>query len=228
MEGETVAEAFDVVESLSRGGVGRVEPDAEVEAQHQEVEVVAQAGAGAQGDVAERARRELAVGARRVVAQQPYVAGVEEYRAVQAAEEAGPQLQVGLELEVARLVDVGVLLVLAMVGARPDGAHGEGAYAVGAAGVELVGVRRVEAVAVAVDGAGEEARGQFEAVARQAEGFVRLGRYLDKLRERTAEEILVARGEGAASGGIEPRHHVAGLLGCELQPQGLRCEAAAV
>lgn len=79
VEGEGFAEGFHVVVAGAAGVVGGVDADAEVAAHHEHADVEAQAGAGAEGDVAqEGGGLELAAGTQGVVFQQPDVAGVDE------------------------------------------------------------------------------------------------------------------------------------------------------
>ena len=53
VEGEGFAEGFHVVVAGAAGVVGSVDADAEVAAHHEHADVEAQAGAGAEGDVAQ-------------------------------------------------------------------------------------------------------------------------------------------------------------------------------
>lgn len=68
--------------------------------------------------------------------EQPYVACVEEYGGSEVAYEVGTQFKVGFQLEVARLVDVGVAAHGAAVAARAYAAGSEAAHGVGSACVE--------------------------------------------------------------------------------------------
>ena len=112
-DGKVVAQAFaelgHVVIAVLACVVRCVQTHTEVEADDQEVEVVAQAGACAERDVlSQSAQLELSLGLGGVVAQQPYVAGVEERGAVEIAGNGEAVLHVCLNLEVAHLVYVGI------------------------------------------------------------------------------------------------------------------------
>ena len=120
MEGEPVLEFFDIIEATLACIVGCVQGDAHVEAYDDEVEVVAQACACAEGDAAERFGREAAAGTVGIVAQQPHVAGIEEDGTVEVAEEACSEFGIGLELHVARLVHVGITRVGGTEGAGAE------------------------------------------------------------------------------------------------------------
>ena len=96
MEGLVAAEAIDIEVSGTAGFVGQVKADAPVETDDEEVEVVADADAGADGELAEEilqtevAGREGLFHVRVVImvaGRRPHVAGIEEEGAVEVAEE---------------------------------------------------------------------------------------------------------------------------------------------
>ena len=132
-----------------------MEGDSPVEAENQEGEVVADAYARAQGDVVEETLEgELGSGAGFVLTHQPYVARIEEDRAVQVSaehvrKEAEAVFEVRFELDVARLVHIRISRVVGWVKtSRTYGAHRKGTDAVRPAHVELLAIRRNGLVAV--------------------------------------------------------------------------------
>ena len=224
-DGEMVAHAFleagDVVVARLARLVGQVQADAHVETDDQEVHVVANAEARAQRQVFQEASGlEAAAGAVGIVAHQPDVAAVEEGGPTQVAHDGEAILQVGLELDVARAVDVGILVVVAalVVAARSDAADGEGAHTVGAADIELLVVRSGARVAIAIDGARHDAPHEVLLVAQEA-GVARLGRSFYKLSEGVAEEVFALLGERLARDGIGRVHQQARLRDGALQEE---------
>ena len=95
VQAEAVLEAFDVVEAGLGRLVGRMQGNAHIEAQHEELHVVAQAEACAYGQVGKGAGRELGAGTLGVSTQGPHVAGIEEYSSVKVAHEPRAQFDVG-------------------------------------------------------------------------------------------------------------------------------------
>ena len=136
---------------------------------------------------------------------------IEEDGTVERPEKTGAKFGIGLEFEVTRLVDVGILTVVAAVASRTDGAHGEGTHAVGAADIKLVGIGRSSTVAIAIDGAGEEAGRETEARI-EADVFVAFSGDFHKLGKGTSEEVLVLLAEFLSSCGVDARSDVAGLF----------------
>ena len=134
----------------------------DVETEDEEVDVVTKAYAGAGGEVGEEVSpRELSAGTRGVVAQQPHVADVEEDGAGQVTHETETILGVGLQLDVANLINVGVgVIPIRGEATGADAADGEGPDAVGSADVELLAVRSGRGIAVAVDDAAPDAEGK--------------------------------------------------------------------
>ena len=116
MEGKSVAEFGNVVIAALAGFVGGMQCYAHIETDDQEVHVVAQSGAGTQCQLlGQAAQVEFGVGARFVLAQQPYVAGIQENGTVQVADDAEAVFQIGLQSDVAYLVDEGIALVAGRV-----------------------------------------------------------------------------------------------------------------
>ena len=108
VQSDAVFEARDVVEARLFGLVGHVESDADVKAEYDEVEVIAYAGAGAEGDVSEGGSGQLCTGAICIGAEQPNVSGVQEDCSAEVANQTCAQFNVRLQSDVARLVHIGV------------------------------------------------------------------------------------------------------------------------
>ena len=193
MEAQAVLEAGDVVITLFvRIRIGRVQADAEVGADDQNADVITQSEARAQGDLVQEALPfQLRAGAFGVVLQQPDVAGVEEYGSAELPEEPEAVFDVGLQFEIARLVEVSVAVVAGRaVAAGAQRTHREGPDAVGAADVELLAVRHHLRVAVGVAHADEQARCQPVVAAADAVVELQFAHFLGELRESVAEEVL--------------------------------------
>lgn len=193
MESQPVLETLNVVIAPPVGvRIGRVDADAEVGAQHQVADVVAQAESRAEGDlVPESPPLEFGARPQGVVLQQPDVARIEEQSAVEASHDAEAEFDVGLELEVARLIQVAVAIARGRtVASRADRPHGEGADAVGAADVELLAVGHHLGVAVGIPHPHEKARGQPVVAASEAVKDLHLAHVADELRKAVAEQML--------------------------------------
>ena len=141
MEGKGVLE-FPYVVVSAPVGIGRsVESNAEVEAQYKELKVVAYAHAGTKGKIVEESGcLQGTTGALLVLTQEPYVAGIKEQGSLQTAHEGETIFHIGLKLEIARLVHIGIPGPGSGVAAGADSTYGKGAYAVSTADKELVAV----------------------------------------------------------------------------------------
>ena len=155
-----------------------METEAPVDADDEEIEVVAQSDACARGQLAGQAGETGAgIGEGRVplvdglllgggeavglvdghVCAAPHVAGIEEEGSVEAGEEAAAILEVEHQLRVAVLHEIGHLAVAQSgKGAGADAAHGEGSEAVGTAHVEAFAEGVADGVAVVPHDAGVE------------------------------------------------------------------------
>ena len=113
VESETVLETGNVVVALLvRVRIGGVQADAEVGADDQVTDVVAQSEACSQRDVVQEAFPfEFGSGTFGVFLQQPDVSGVEEDGSVEPPHDAEAVFDVGFQFEVARLVEVAVAVV---------------------------------------------------------------------------------------------------------------------
>ena len=211
MEGETIFEAFEVIESRTRRLVWGMQTNADIKTKNKEIEVVTQTGSRANRNVLEVVHGELTSRALGVLTQEPHVSSIKEDGAVERPEKTGAKFGIGLELEVTRLVDVGILAVVAAIASRTDGAHGEGTHAVGAADIKLVGIGRSSTVAIAIDGASEEASRETEARI-EADVFVAFSSDFHELGKGTSEEVLVLLAEFLSSCGVDARSDVAGLF----------------
>lgn len=211
MEGETILEAFEVIESRTRCLVWGMQTNADIKTENKEIEVVTQTGSRANRNVLEVVHGELTSRALGVLTQEPHVSGIKEDGAVERPEKTGAKFGIGLELEVTRLVDVGILTIVAAIASRTDGAHGEGTHAVGATDIKLVGIGRSPTVAIAIDGAGEEAGCETEARI-EADVFVAFSGDFHKLGKGTSEEVLILLAEFLSSCGVDARSDVAGLF----------------
>ena len=86
---EHIAKPVDIEESAVPGVEGGMQTDAEVEAKHEEVEVVAESQARADGDVFQRTQTQGRIGPQRIVAQKPDVANIQKECAVKRSEKVG-------------------------------------------------------------------------------------------------------------------------------------------
>ena len=220
VQAHAVLEAGNVVPAAAASVVRRVQADAHVETDDDEVEVVAQARARADSQLAEVLGVELTAGAVGVFAREPHVAGIEEHRAVEAAEEPRAQFDVGFKFHVARLVHIGVFAVGGTEVAWADAAHREGTHAVGTAHIELFGIGRAEGIAVRENHAAEGTGRKLD-IAVDANGVVHLGCEFEELCEGVAEEFLVLPLKRFAESGVNARDKVAALLARYLHPRGV-------
>lgn len=149
MEGKGIAELSKVVVPAATVFGRVVNGYSEVEAENEETEVVAETGAGAEGDVVKEVLEgELSAGACLIATHEPHVACVDEYCAVKPASQREPELGAGFELALAGLVHVGVAGLRGVVVSGTDGTDRETADAVGSAAVELVVIGRYGSIAV--------------------------------------------------------------------------------
>ena len=211
MEGETVFETFEVIEAGTRRLVWGMQTNADIKSEDKEIEVVTQTGSRADRDVLEVVHGELTSRALGVLTQEPHVSGIKEDGAVERPEKTGAKFGIGLELEVTRLVDVGILAIVAAIASRTNRAHGEGTHAVGTADIKLVGIGRPPTVAIAIDGAGEEAGRETEARI-EADVFVAFSGDFHELGKGTSEEVFVLLVKFLSSCGVDARSDVAGLF----------------
>ena len=211
MEGETVFETFEVIESGTQRLVWGMQTNADIKSENKEIEVVTQTCSRANRNVLEIVHGELTSRALGVLTQEPNVSGIKEDGAVERPEKTGAKFGIGLEFEVTRLVDVGILAIVAAIASRTDGAHGEGTHAVGAADIKLVSIGRPATVAIAIDGAGEEAGRETEARIK-ADVFVAFSGDFHELGKGASEEVLVLLAEFLSSCGVDARSDIAGLF----------------
>ena len=180
-----------------------MQTDAKVEADDQEIEVVAQSGSCAQRNVlSQAAQLELSFGFVGVVAHQPYVARVEECGAIEIAGNGEAVLHVGFNLEVAHLVDVGIGACAGMIGSGTDASDGKRADAVGAANGEQVVVGGNGGVAIAQHRSAEDACGNAATFGQPEEVGI-LCRGLHVLCEGHVEELFVAPVEWLACNAVD-------------------------
>lgn len=193
METESVLEAGDVVIArFVRIRVGRVQADSEVGADDQIADVVTQSEARSQSDFVEQPFPfEFGAGTLGVLFQQPDVARVEENSPVQPSHDAEAVFDVGLQLEVAGLVQIAVAVVCRRaVAARTQRPDREGPDAVGSADVELFAVGHHFGVAVGVSHSDEKTGGQPVVAASDAVVELHFAHLLDELRKAVAEQML--------------------------------------
>ena len=165
----------DIVVSSLVGGVGYVERDAYIGAEEQYAEVVAETDAGAQGYVvSEGLQSELGAGSGVVGTQCPYIAGIDEDGSAELSDEGEAPLCVDLELDIARMVYVGIAPG-GVVAAGPDASEGKGAEVARSAYMELLDEGGDGAVAIGVEESADEACGK--GVAR-GEAVVTAGLYV--------------------------------------------------
>ena len=110
MEGETVFEAFEVIESRTRRLVWGMQTNADIKTENKEIEVVTQTCSRANRNVLEVVHGELTTGALGILTQEPHVSSIKEDGAVERPEKTGAKFGIGLEFEVTRLVDVGIAI----------------------------------------------------------------------------------------------------------------------
>lgn len=112
VEGQGVLEGCHVVVAAFAGVVGGMDSDAEVGAEYEHGDVETESHTGAEGDVLEECGGfQLPAGAEWVFLQQPDVARVDEYGAVERADYREAVFGVKLELECTCLVEIAVALV---------------------------------------------------------------------------------------------------------------------
>ena len=110
MQGQAVLELADIVISVTIEFRRIMEADAAVEAEDEEVQVVTQAEAGAQGDLFGKfLQREGSVGASCIGAEQPDVARIEEDGAVEVGDEVEAVFYIGFQADVAQYLSVSAL-----------------------------------------------------------------------------------------------------------------------
>ena len=193
METESVLEAGDVVIArFVRIRIGRVQADSEIGADDQIADVVTQSEARSQSDFVEQPFPfEFGAGTLGVLFQQPDVARVEENSPVQPSHDAEAVFDVGLQLEVAGLVQIAVAVVCGWaVAARTQRPDREGPDAVGSADIELFAVGHHFGVAVGVSHSDEKTGGQPVVAASDAVVELHFAHLLDELREAVAEQML--------------------------------------
>ena len=121
----------------------------EIEAENEEVEVVADACSCAEGYLVEEAvQAQLSVGMGIILAHQPHVASIDEESSLESAQYWEAVFGIDLKLEVTRLVEVGVASCIVAVTAWTYAAHGKSTYAVGSAHVKELTIRSIVRVAV--------------------------------------------------------------------------------
>ena len=222
-DGELVTQGFaetgHVVVSGFACVVGGMDAYSQVETDDQEVQVVPEAYTCSQGyGIAEVGHVYLPTRLLVVLAQQPYVTGIDKGGSVQVGDYGEAVFYVGLELQVASLVYIGVGTLGRMIRARAYAADGEGAYTVGTSDGEEVVIGCCGGVAVAVYDAGKDACGQAGACGKRELAGV-LGRGLYKLCKGYTEEFLALLVEALSEYGIDAGCYVACLF--NVYPEGL-------
>ena len=221
MHAQPIAEIRDVVVPALARIIGHMEGDATIDADDEELQVVAQTEACPECEVLqEAAPLHLPARAARVVVYRPDIPGIEEGGSVQIAEDGEAVLEVGFQLQVAGLVDVAVLV--GSVGdeaSGADAADGKCADAVGAADVELlvVGCRVVLRVAVAVDDTRHESADEVVPLLELVV-VADFRRELDKLGEGIAEQSFPFDIEALPGDGISGGKDISGLRERGLPP----------
>lgn len=191
---------------------------AEIEAEYEELEVVAETETCAEGELVEQVLgTELASRVGVVGAEEPHVACVEEECAVEVADDVEPVFGVCLKLDVASLVEVCASACAVVVTARTYGSYSEGAYAVGSAHVEEFAVGGNGCVAVCPDDASLQTCNEA-ALFGEFEGVALFDRCFEELGVWAAEEFLVFHGEVLACGGHYCADEVTRLLDGCLEP----------
>ena len=181
VESQGVAERGHVVVASAAGVPRGVDADAEVGADHEHADVEAQTGSGAEGKVAqERAGAQCAAGTLRIRLEQPHIAGIEEYGAVERAEDREAVLGVELDLKRTGLVEVAVGGGWRMIATRTDGTYRESAYGVGATHPELLTVGYLRGITVSMRSAYSRTAHE-PVVAKQTVAVDQLRGCLDKL-----------------------------------------------
>lgn len=218
MEALRVLELAYVVEAVL---VWHVEPHAPVEAYDEKAHVVAQAGASAQRHFLKGVFHLELPSCAIVVFHLPHVAGIEEERAIEVAEEAWAVFKVGQELYVACLVEViDACRGRVVVRARAYRPHREGAYGVGTTHVELFGVRRVLRVAVAPNDTRVDVSHEG-GVGREPPRLHQFCLNLEELCVWVVEHLLVLVAPFLSRGEIAERQDVSRLRHRGLPPQGI-------
>ena len=213
METEGVPELAHVVVAGVPRVVGGMDADADIEADDEEGEVVAQTEASAESYfTAEVVEVDATSGATGVFLQEPDVTGIDEHGSVELADEGEAVFEVGLEAEVTHLVEVTVAGVLGVVAAGAYGAYAEGADGVGSTYGEEVVVGGCGGVPVGIDRATVKAEDEVGLGVEEAETLDKLSGETQVLGEGYAEEVLAGLLEGLPADGVGQAGEVAGFL----------------
>ena len=157
MDGLAVAETRNVIETIFPGVVRQMKADTPVESENEELEVIPQSNACAYSHLAEELAHleELGIGLVCIIICQiikidvPNIAGIEENSALEIPEKAGAVFQVGLQLDVTVLKEIGKRRIVKRDEiARTYASGGESADAVCSSHVESFAERRHLAITV--------------------------------------------------------------------------------
>ena len=202
MEGLTILETSHIKEAALASLVGHMKGDTPVDTDNQEVEIVAQADTCADGELLEEILHlklctlvECSIGViALIILEVPHVTYVEEHSAVEVAEEFLTILQVGYELEVTILYQIGTFTSTASVDGheltRSDATHGEGTDTVGTTYIEQFTERSLVGVTIGCDDAQIDMSHQL-GVGTQRPRLGEVGLYLQELRVRIVQQFLV-------------------------------------
>ena len=152
MQSEPVFEFRYVVISAFACFVWHVQCNAEVEAYDKEIEVMAYAYTSARSELLEdTVGLEFCSWSVVVVFHQPYIASIEECGSIEATHDIEAVFEVGLQLDVAGLVEICIMGVGRNIVAWTYAAYGKCPYAVGSSHIELLAVGGTLGVAVGHD-----------------------------------------------------------------------------
>lgn len=180
-----------VVEIVEAMLVRQVQTYAPIKTQDEEIEVVAYAHTRTESHFAKHiARFERCSCAVVALAQRPNVACIEEECAIKTAKETRTILEVGLELNIASLVEVGNIGTVGVVSARSDATHIESTYAVSTTHIELLAIRRTLGVAISPNNTSIDVPNE-RVILTNAPCLGEIGLHFDELSVRIPKQTLL-------------------------------------
>ena len=215
VEAKGIPEAAHIVVAALAGIVGRMDTDSYIESEDEEVKVVAQAGACAEGDILEElAGVDGSTRTGRIGLHEPGITCIEEDGPFEVAHDGETVFSVEFELDVTDLIDITPLRVRWMVAARTYRSNAKSTNTVSTSHIEEVGIRCHRRVAVAPYGS-EEGTGSNIAACGDGEGVAVLGRELQILSKGHSKEVLIAFFQGSSAKAIDGVDDITGFLGGE-------------
>ena len=142
MEAMRVFEGIDIVEALLAGFVRHMKPHTPVYTDDEHTHIIAHTHTRAYSHLLEElSELELSLRTVLLAAKCPHVAGIKEQGSIQVAPDARTILNVGKKLNVACLVDIGILAACRQILTGANASHIESTHTVGTANVELLVIK---------------------------------------------------------------------------------------